>query len=277
MRILKQIFDFYLNSSIHVALAVYALSWLTLETFNILYDEIVLYFIFYATITGYNFVKYFGLAKFHHRSLANWLKIIQIFSLICFILMCYYAFKLQAKTLIFSIGLGLITFFYAVPFLPKKILIDHNHNLRSISGLKIHIIALSWAMVTVLLPLINNNYNFDFDVGITFLQTFLYVMVLILPFDIRDMQYDSLKLGTIPQKIGIRNTRILGFVLLVIFFFAEFLKDQLLPNFILAKLVLVIITMFFILFSSENRGKYFSAFWVEGLPIVWLVLMLLFG
>lgn len=277
MRILKQIFDFYLNSSIHVALAVFALSWLSLETFNISYDEVVLYFIFFATITAYNFVKYFGLAKFHHRSLANWLKIIQVFSVFCFALMCYFAFKLDTKTLIYALGVGLITFFYAVPFIPKRILLDHNQNLRSISGLKIHIIALSWALVTVLLPLLNSNYPFNFDVGITFFQRFIYVMVLILPFDIRDMQYDSLKLGTIPQRIGIKNTRVFGFVLLMIFFFAEFLKDSLNPAYILIKLVLVIITMIFVMVSSENRSKYFSAFWVEGLPIVWLILMLLFG
>ena len=276
MRIFKQLFDFYLNSSIHVALSVFALSWLTLATFNISYDKVVLCFIFFATITAYNFVKYFGLAKFHHRSLANWLKIIQVFSIICFALMCYFAFKLETKTLIYALGVGLITFFYAVPFIPKRILLDHNKNLRSISGLKIHIIALSWALVTVLLPLLNNNYPFNFDVGITFFQRFIYVMVLILPFDIRDMQYDSLKLGTIPQRIGIRNTRVFGFVLLMIFFFAEFLKDSTNPTYILIKLVLVIITMIFVMVSGENRGKYFSAFWVEGLPIIWLALMLMF-
>ena len=68
MRYLRHIYDFYINASIHVALAVYALGYITLKELNILYDEIVLYFMFYASITGYNFVKYFGLAKFHHRS-----------------------------------------------------------------------------------------------------------------------------------------------------------------------------------------------------------------
>lgn len=275
MRILKQIFDFYLNSSIHVGLSVYSLSWITLKTFNISYDENVLYFIFYATITGYNFVKYFGLAKFHHRSLANWLKIIQAFSLICFILMSYYAYLLNTKTALYALGIAVITFFYAIPFLPKKVFLDNKYNLRSISGLKIYVIALSWALVTVILPLVNNQYEFNFDIMVTFIQRFLFVMVLILPFDIRDMQYDSLKLSTIPQKIGVKNTQLLGFLLLVVFFFMEFLKDELHPEKILIQLALVLVTMLFILFSKEDRGKYFSAFWVEGLPIFWLVLMLM--
>jgi len=62
MTFLKQLFNFYINSSIHVALAVYALAYITLVEYDIEYDENVLYFVFYATITGYNFVKYFGIS-----------------------------------------------------------------------------------------------------------------------------------------------------------------------------------------------------------------------
>ena len=85
MEVLKRIVNFYLDSSIHVAFAVFALTWVTLLQFDLDYDKNVLYFVFFATITGYNFVKYFGVAKFHHRSLAFWLKAIQVFSFIAFI------------------------------------------------------------------------------------------------------------------------------------------------------------------------------------------------
>jgi hypothetical protein len=78
MRVIKSFLDFYINSSIHVALASFALSWITLIQFDISYDKNILFFIFFASITCYNFVKYFGLVKFHHRGLAQWLKTIQI-------------------------------------------------------------------------------------------------------------------------------------------------------------------------------------------------------
>ena len=94
MSVLKQVFNFYINSSIHVALAVYAFTWVTLLQFGLNYNANVLYFVFFATITGYNFVKYFGIAKFHHRGLTNTLKIIQAFSFICFLLLCYSETKL---------------------------------------------------------------------------------------------------------------------------------------------------------------------------------------
>ena len=99
MQVLKRLFDFYINSSIHVALAVCGLVWVTLLNFNVGADLDFLYFIFFATVTGYNFVKYFGLAKFHHRSLASWLKYIQIFSFLCFLGLCILHLNLKDKPL----------------------------------------------------------------------------------------------------------------------------------------------------------------------------------
>ena len=52
--------------------------------FEIDFNISLLWFVFFASITGYNFVKFFGLAKFHHRSLATWLKLIQVISIFSF-------------------------------------------------------------------------------------------------------------------------------------------------------------------------------------------------
>ena len=277
MQVLKKLFDFYLDSSIHVALAVYALSWITLLEYNLPYDENVLYFIFYATITGYNFVKYFGLAKFHHRRLADWLKIIQIFSALCFVLMCYYAVSLETKTLVSLSGFGIVTFLYAIPFVPKSIFLDAQQNLRSISGLKIYIIALVWAGVTVCVPLINGNYLLNIDVVITLIQRLLLVMVLMLPFEIRDLQYDSVKLATIPQRIGIKQTKVVGVLLVMLFFFIEYFKNDIIANRLVVLLIVTSIILLILLFSKEKQNKYYSSFWVESIPICWLLLLLLFG
>jgi len=277
MKILKLIFDFYINASIHVALAVFALSWITLIEFNIPYDKNVLCFIFFATITGYNFIKFFGLAKFHHRSLADWLKVIQVFSLISFLLLSYFAFLLEQKTVLYIAGFGAITFLYAIPFLPKKIFLDNEQNLRSISGLKIYVIALVWVGVTVFLPLINNDFNITTDVIITAIQRFFLVLVLMLPFEIRDLQYDSLKLATIPQRIGLKKTKTIGVLLLLVFFFLEFFKDEISSERIVILLVITFIIFLFLKFSRQNQHKYYSAFWVESLPIWWLLFLLLVG
>lgn len=276
MALLKQIFNFYIDSSIHVALAVFALSWVTLLEFGIPYDRAVLYFIFFASITGYNFVKYFGLARFHHRSLTNWLKLIQVFSLMCFIGMCYFALKLELISLVVLLGFGVVTFLYAIPFLPNKILYDKHKNLRNVSGLKVYIIALVWAGVTVVLPILNNHVPLDTNVVVTGFQRFVFVTVLMFPFEIRDLNYDSLKLATIPQQIGIKNTKMVGVLLLMLFFLLEFLKPQLNVEHTVSMLITMFVTLMFLIFANRNQGRYYSSFWVEGIPLVWLLLLLVF-
>lgn len=276
MKQLKQFFNFYIDSSVHVALSVYSLTWITLLEFELPYDENLLYFIFFASITGYNFVKYFGVAKFHHRRLTSWLKAIQIFSFFCFLLMCYYGLQLSHKSLFYILGFGVVTFLYAIPFLPKHLFLDKQHNLRSIGGLKIYLIALVWTGVTVFLPLIENTYQINNDVILTAVQRFLFIIVLMLPFEIRDLNYDSLKLSTMPQIIGVKQTKIAGVLLLVVFYFAEFFKNSTVVCNIVALSIITIITALFLVFSNINQGKYYSAFWVEGLTIIWLVLLLMF-
>ncbi len=260
-----------------MALAVYALTWITLIQFDLDYDQNVLYFVFFASITAYNFVKYFGISKFHHRSLAGRLKVIQVFSFIAFIAMSYYAFQLEIKTLLLLSILGLITFLYAVPLIPMRYFRDSQKNLREIGGLKIYVIALVWTFTTVFLPLIDNDISIGTDAIITSVQRFLLVIVLMLPFEIRDLNYDSLKLATIPQKIGIRKTKIIGVLLLMVFFILDYLKDELSGLSILLTLLIVCIMLLFVIFSKKNQSKYYSAFWVESLPILWLLILLMLG
>ena len=243
--------------------------------FDIPYNEPILYFIFYASVIGYNFVKYFGVARFHNRQLIFRLKWIQVLSFVCFCLMIYYAFQLQLKTFIWIAVFGLATFFYAIPFLPKRLFVDNRHNFRSIKGLKIYVIALTWVGVTVFLPLINSEYSISADVVIVALQRFVFVIILMLPFEIRDLKFDSLKLGTIPQKIGIKKTKLLGVLMLVLMFCLEYFKDEIVVKQIIVLSIMIAITFLFLVFSKKEQGKYYSAFWVESLPIFWLLLLLL--
>jgi len=277
MQIVKRIFDFYINSSVHVALAVCSLLFVSYFDFDLPLDENLMFFVFFASITGYNFVKYFGLAKFHHRSLANWLKMIQIFSLFSFAGLCYFGLKLEIKTLVYIAGFGVVTFLYAIPFLPKKILLEGGKNLRAISGVKIYIIAFVWAGITVILPVVNESHALDFEVIVTFFQRFIYVIVATLPFEIRDMQFDSLKLATIPQKIGVKFTKIMGVLLLILFVVLELIKvDNSINQIFILSMVSGMLVLF-LLFSQVKQPKYYSSFFVEGIPLIWLGLLLLFN
>lgn len=268
MRFLKIVFDFYLNASIHVAFAVFAFLKITEIYFDLPFNQNLDYFIFFGTITGYNFVKYAGVAKLHHRSLTDSLKVIQVFSLICFLLMCYYAYQIKIETLIISIPFNILTILYAVPFLSGLA-----KNLRQISYLKIIIVAFVWAGFTVLLPLVDAKVSVDVNTIFIFLQRFLFVVVLILPFDIRDVKYDAISLQTIPKKIGVDQTKRLGLLLLILSLILEYLfpsSSRLNTPFMLFFFLVII----FLMRSKIEQSKYYSSFWVESLPIIWWLFLL---
>lgn len=269
MNVLKIVFDFYIKSSIHVALAVYAFVRITELYFGLVYNESLDYFIFYGTITAYNFVKYAGVAKLHHRSLTTHLKIIQIFSFVCFLLMSFYMYHLSIKTLLFIIPFAVLTLLYMIPFLSK-----FQKNLRSIGYLKIIIVAVVWVGVSVFLPIFDIQKGFTLNTYLFATQRFLLVIVLILPFDIRDMKYDSIYLQTVPRKIGVKNTKQLGHILLIISLLLEFIISS---EAIFRKVFLLIfVVLLFILMRSKiYQPKYYSSFWVESIPIFWWIILMM--
>lgn len=276
MKAIKAILDFYVSSSIHVALAVCCFSCLTLFTYSLPYDINLIYFIFFATIIGYNFVKYFGVVNFHYRSLTNWLKAVYEFSFICFLLMGFYLFQLNRNTIIAVVVFGMVTFLYAVPILPKRFFLDKSQKLRSISGIKVYIIALVWTGVTVYLPLLNSDFDFNGNVLLVAIQRFVFVLALMLPFEIRDLKYDSLKLATIPQKIGVKRTKWIGLILLSVFVILEVLHPLSNWESVLRILLVASISALFILNSKIHQSDYYSGLLVEGIPILWLLLVLVF-
>lgn len=267
MKWILKIFNFYLDSSIHVSLAVVSLQLVSCVTLDITYDTHLLFFTFFASITGYNFIKYSRLAKWHHLKLTESLRVIQIFSLLSFLAMLYFMTMLGWEVLLFCGLLGGVTGLYALPVFSRK------RNLRSLSGVKIYAIAFVWAGVAVVLPLLQAGEGFSWDAGVLSLQLFLFVMVITLPFDIRDLQYDASSIGTIPMKIGVKGTKFVGILLLLLVVLLEALKDEITSVTMMSSLVISVIAGFFLLIASEKQSKYYASFLIESLPVGWLFIL----
>ncbi|MDB9954153.1 hypothetical protein OAD49_01150 [Flavobacteriaceae bacterium] len=270
MTLFKRFLDFYINSSMHVALAVLSFSVLTAYELD-LENSISFYLaVFLASVAGYNFVKYFGLTKFYYRSLTTKLKYIQLVSVLSLIGFGSIFFQLEQSSQILFVFLGLITFLYAIPMGVKM-----PHNLRSIGGVKIYIIALVWAMTTVVLPVFESQQTLVADPWILMLQRTFIVIVLMLPFEIRDLDIDQLHLSTIPQKIGIPYTKIIGYALLGDTILLEFFKQEFNQNRFLILVFSVALLAIFLAKSTKKKSRYYTAFWVESLPILTLVLVII--
>jgi len=265
MKSLKGLFDFYINSSIHVAFAVLALALITEKQLDLELDLYFNLFIFLGTITGYNFVKYAALAGLHHRNLTDRLKMIQTFSFICFIGLMYVAYQFTVSFWISCIPLALLTVLYAIPFLP------HKTNLRKVPSIKIFIIAAVWAGVTVYLPVAYNVTNFSTEFYLEIAQRFMLVLALIIPFEIRDLTYDSNALGTLPQVLGIKKTKLVGLSMVLGCMVLEAFKANAFSTY-----AILLLTALAIIRSSSKQPHYYASFAVEGIPILWGIFILAF-
>ena len=266
MQIFKKLLNFYINSSIHVALSVGSLVLMTQYMFHIINDTTTLYFSFFGTIVGYNFVKYEALARNQKLQMRNQLKGIIFLSFMSLVATAYYFFQLQKSTQIIAFVFFIVTLLYTLPFFPNR------KNARNWAGIKIYIVALCWVGVTLILPVINLGIPITTDFYFKCIQRFLLVFVLILIFEIIDLQNDDPHLKTVPQQIGVKQTKILGFVLLFLFCFLEFFNVYSNEN-IKIQFIVAIVIAFFLLFSNEYCSKYYSSFWVESIPIIWCLLL----
>jgi len=250
-----------------VSLAVVSLLMITNYYLQISLDLSLNFFVFFGSIAGYNFVKYSGIVKSHPYSFESSFKGIRIFTLVSFFLAFYFLFKLPFQSVIVAVFTGILTVLYAWPIFSK------GRNLRNINGLKIFIIAFAWSLVTVILPVVNAKSYLYFEVALLGMQRFLIVFVLMLPFEIRDLKFDALALGTIPRRIGVRNTKLVGFVVLFLIGLLEILAIGSGLEKRLSTLLIAISIFLLLLFSTTKQNKYYASFWVEAIPIFWFVLL----
>lgn len=266
----KQLLDFYIRSSIHVAFSVYALVRMTHFMFNISGDVPMSYFAFFGTIVGYNFVKYDALARAKRKSMRNELKLIAGLSFLSLIAVGYFFFKLEGITQMVSVGVLALTLLYTLPFFPDR------KNARNWAGVKIYIVALCWVGVTLVLPLVNAHIPLEHDFYLKCIQRFILVFVLILIFEILDLANDDPHLKTVPQQIGVKRTKIAGLLLLLPFYFLEFLKNNFIEEQLIVNGILVLTLSLFLACANETRSKYYTSFWVESIPIFWWLMVVFF-
>lgn len=268
MRRGRQLFDFYLDASIHVALSVLCLAYTTAILFHISLDRHLALFIFFTTIAGYNFIKYGVEAEKYILVSSAYHRYIQVFSFIAAGMAAYHAQGLNYRVWAVLGFLALLVGLYALPVLPQA------RNLRNLGILKILMVGFVWGGTTVILPYLAVKAELPWDVHVEALQRLILVLVLMLPFEIRDMEIDKPSLKTIPQRYGVNPTRIGGVVASLVFFLLTFLKEAYTLREVLAKAVLFLILIMVLGVTRKKQAPYFAAFWVESVPMLWLGVLL---
>lgn len=255
MKFARQLFDFYIQSSLHVAFAVMSLVYITIISSDLLNHFVYPSCVFFGTVLGYNFLKYYIIfykGEFHSAKYYSIL-IVSLLALIGMILF----FFMMSRTIQISILFS--GFFVAIyPFL------------RRFGWLKLFVVSFVVTFITVYIPFIFYK-PIVLDYYLTLIQRFLILISLLIPFEILDSPTDCKTMNTLPQRFGIQKTKLLGILLVVPFIVLEFLKVN--SSFVV--IPIGVITVLAIHFTSLKRDNYYTSFWVESIPIVWMILLFL--
>jgi hypothetical protein len=261
MGVIGRLFYFYIHGSFHVAMALVAF----LAYTDFLYAGSVpsAYYglLFFGAVAGYNAIKY-GAEPWKKRPRSGAQRVfISVITAIAAAFALGFGFGLSLRYWLLVASAGLLTAVYALPLLPGF------RNLRSFGLLKVPLVAMVWVHLTLWIPLWDVSVFTDWNYGIEGLQRLLWVCLLMIPFEIRDMDTDPAEMRTLPMRLGLPRTRRLVWIAAMIFVLMTLLKDiYTWPEF-LSKFLAALWMGLAVQFSGIKQKPYYASFWVESIPI----------
>ena len=240
----------------------------TLSTF-LYYDQQIQYeyllIIFLMTFFGYNIQMSSNPISSKIRSnQTNWLiKHGQKMKYLSYIL-----FVISIPIIIVTFSLDVLIFslpaFIAVVMYKSK---DYtSFGLRTIPSLKLILIALIWSWVCVVTPQLLFFPHVDFSFSII---VFSFILAITIPFDIRDLNFDSENLKTLPQIFGSTMCVLIALsILLALVFYSYFNLEK------VGLCYLFTLTALFILPSYKARNEYYYLFLIDGFLVLFPIFVM---
>ncbi len=273
---LKKISDLILYSNLFIACCAVAMTWQTrlLIGENLAWTPLV-GLIFCATLVIYALHRVVGMSKvkdfldverFHviqtyQSHILFYAALAVIGGMICF-------FYLNITVQLALVIPALLSVAYVLPFFGKK----REKRLRDVHFIKIFLIALVWAYVTVLLPAIELDIWQEKRIWLMFAERSFFVFCITLPFDIRDLKVDKHNnVNTLPAKLGLKNTLRLAFLLMIIFVLLCYINYD--DAAFLALFISAISTYLLIYFSPKFTHDYYFTGLMDGTMIVQFLML----
>ena len=243
-----------------------------------------LFIIFFATLFEYNLHRLVTLLMVKDAINSDkhaWVRENQkafytlvLISTVAFVIVLWIA---KTKVLFTLAPIALLTLFYSIPIARSK---SYIFRLREVPYLKLFLISFVWAAVTILLPVVHAEINFDrMHVLLLFSERFLFILAIAIPFDIRDIESDrQASLKTIPillnehRSLRLSYVALLAFAVMVLFHYS-WQQDW---SILMPMLITAIIT-FFLLQSPRIRNKPFYHYgYLDGTMLLQGLLVMLF-
>ena len=265
---LKRFFHFFNFSNIFVAFCVLSLtvsSEVLLDTANYTISQ----FVFFATLFTYNFQRVIKFKQREKHLQKEWQENNKISTYLIMItggmMSAYHFYYFQTNTQIAIIFSGILSVLY--PF-----------GIRKTPFSKIFIIALIWTISSMFLLILENNILINQNIILHLIARFLFIFAITIPFDIRDLKFDDIKMKTIPIVFGERKARLIGLMAL---FFAEIITIVQLLHFslpyhhLIALICIFFLSAILIIKSTQDKTAIYFSFWVESLSIYFYLFLML--
>jgi len=260
---------FILSHSIFISICAAALCYQTFELLHIPFNYFVYGLVFFATLCSYNF--YWLISKYHFTTINDmsiFLKMhfsnVFIFVMAAIGLLCCLYF-LPAVIPSVSIAV-LLTLLYSLPLWPLKQLAFT----RKAGFLKTSLLAFTWAYVTVMIPVHDAVAVPGLSVGLLFTARFLFMLMLCVIFDSRDIKVDKINsLRSLATDVSTKTLRVIMAVVFTLYLAAGFiLRYHFNDNAqIIAFFITGMVTFIVYMQSRKDKGYFFYYFLVDGLML----------
>jgi hypothetical protein len=267
-------------SNLFLAFCVFCSTWQVELVFHEHSDSAFLFATinFIATFCLYNAQRIFQSFKSNDDERLLWYRKNKyyIFILIVFLILTFS--KLILRTLLTyqetAIIYGILVVFSLLYFLPP-------FEFRKLPFLKGFYIALAWVTANAIIPLL---FRGEIYQGITSLQKkhwgyvlsqFFFISAICIPFDIRDMAKDKKSnVESIPILVGLKTSKLIAIFLLSIYLLLAFSMN--IKNLFLIRCFVFLVSALGVIFSEQNRHRYFYIYCIDGLIVFQTILLKFF-
>jgi hypothetical protein len=282
---MKAFAQWFVYGNLWVSVCAAALTCLTYLEQSIPIQATVIGFVFFSTLLIYSMNMISGLSVLrekgteshrHHWCIKNE-KTLKFFTVIGIIgaSICFVDLNLDSWLVLIPFVLAAVL--YVVPLIGKR---GSGSRLREFGLNKIFTIAIVWAAVTVVLPLVNDlgvAVVKDSNFWLNFLTRSIFIFAITLPFDIRDLKNDkTINVRTIPMVFGIRKTLRMSVVLLAVYGSVSlYTADSIF--FGMGHLTAALVTAGLVMLTNPNRSDMFYSFTLEGTMVMLPLCVFLFS
>jgi hypothetical protein len=278
-RVSRWLFELYVFGNVHIACCALALTLTTQSLLGLKLRPELLTFIFCATLFGYNLQRLPSNQAVPRCFARHFWNTQHRFLLITLTILAAAAFmgsfaRLYLRSQVMAMLPAALSFAYAIPIIPAG---RKRLELREIPGLKIFIIAITWAFSCALLPVASVHRAgqpwFPAAAIVWAVACGLMIFSITVPFDIRDLRFDAQRLKAVPAVLGVRNSIRIALAALILSNVLVWTNCVGSPAQAVGYSLWSVVAGLFIRKSSPERSEYYFSFWIDGLLLLLCVMI----